>query len=50
LLDIIDEFGPGAETCPDQPGLIDADEVAQAALTRWLQNIGEIASRLSLEL
>lgn len=50
MFDIIDEFWPGAETCPGQPGEIDADEVAQSALTRWLRNIGEIASRLSLEL
>lgn len=50
LLDIINEFGSGTETCPDQPGEIDADEVTQAALTRWLRNIGEIAGQLSMEL
>ena len=50
LLDIIDESGLVLKYVPATREEFDADEVVQAALTRWLQNIGEAASRLSPEL
>lgn len=49
MLDIIDESGLVLKYVPTSREKFDADEVVQAALTRWLQNIGEAASRLSLE-
>jgi uncharacterized protein with HEPN domain len=50
LLDIIDESSLVLKYVPTSREEFDADEVVQAALTRWLQNIGEAASRLSLEM
>ncbi|HKR49661.1 MAG TPA: HepT-like ribonuclease domain-containing protein [Pseudonocardiaceae bacterium] len=50
LLDIIDESVLVLKYVPASREEFDADEVVQAALTRWLQNIGEAASQLSLEL
>ncbi len=50
MLDILDESGLVLKYVPTSREEFDADEVVQAALTRWLQNIGEAASRLSLEL
>ena len=50
MLDIIDESGLVLKYVPTGREEFDADEVVQATLTRWLQNIGEAASRLSLEL
>ena len=50
MLDILDESGLVLKYVPARREEFDADEVVQAALTRWLQNIGEAASRLSSEL
>ncbi|MGH3991063.1 MAG: HepT-like ribonuclease domain-containing protein [Pseudonocardiaceae bacterium] len=50
LLDILDESRLVLKYVPTSREEFDADEVVQAALTRWLQNIGEAASRLSTEL
>ncbi len=50
LLDIIDESSLVLKYVPASREEFDTDEVVQAALTRWIQNIGEAAGRLSLEL
>ena len=42
--------GSSSGTAPARRERFNEDEVVQAALTRWLQNIGEAASKVSPEL
>lgn len=49
LLDILDESALVLKHTPRSRDEFNDDEVVQAALTRWLQNIGEAASAISAE-
>lgn len=49
LRDILDEIRRIKRHLPSSRRRFDDDEVIQAALTRWIQNIGEAASRVSTE-
>lgn len=50
LLDILDDIGRIRRHLPRSREQFDNDEVIQAALTRWIQNIGEAAGKVSAEL
>lgn len=50
LLDILDDIQRISRHLPSSREKFDNDEVVQAALTRWIQNIGEAAAKLSPDL